>query len=118
LDEIRLNFEIPQPQVYITDFDKALKKVISEVYPMVHQQICIFHINKNMVLNIKKKWKGPSEGTEEPRDEDDEAGADALGLTEEGNHEVRFLNAPERSDIAPGPLSATIPYSRAGIYVL
>ena len=62
--------------------------MISEVYPIVYQQIYIFYINKNVVLNIKKKWKGPSKGTEEPRDKDDEAGADALGLTEEGNHEV------------------------------
>ena len=32
------------------------KNAVKSVYPLPTPQICIFHISKNVVLNIKKKW--------------------------------------------------------------
>ena len=48
------------PGVFITDWEANIKTALTDVYgDTVQQQLCIFHINKNMVLNIKKKWKKP-----------------------------------------------------------
>ena len=42
---------IREPDVVITDFDKQMKAVLSEVFPDVQQQLCIHHINSNVLLN-------------------------------------------------------------------
>ena len=53
---------INMPQVIITDFDLALKKGLSTVFPGAQQQLCVWHIMKNVILHIKRKWQGPLEG--------------------------------------------------------
>ena len=39
----------------ITDKDLALKNTLSHIFPISQQQLYIFHINKNIALNIKHK---------------------------------------------------------------
>src|SRR6266566_3255694 len=39
----------------ITDKDLALKNALSHIFPTSQQQLYIFHINKNIALNIKCK---------------------------------------------------------------
>src|SRR6266699_7041425 len=39
----------------ITDKDLTLKNALSHIFPTSQQQLYIFHINKNMALNIKCK---------------------------------------------------------------
>jgi hypothetical protein len=51
---------IDLPNVIITDFDKALKNALAEAFPGVQQQLCTWHIMKNVIHNIKKKWVGGS----------------------------------------------------------
>ena len=45
-----------KPAITLTDFDKAMKNSVARVYPDADAQICIFHINKNVVLQVKRKW--------------------------------------------------------------
>jgi hypothetical protein len=49
---------IPDPEVILSDFDTAFKNAADVVSPDVQQQLCLWHILKNVVLHIKKKWKG------------------------------------------------------------
>ncbi|KAM4067795.1 MULE transposase [Hirsutella rhossiliensis] len=44
--------------VIITDFDEALKNALNAIFPQSQQQLCTWHIMKNVVLHIKKKWVG------------------------------------------------------------
>ncbi len=42
--------------VAITDYSNALKRAMDRVFPTVKQQLCIWHMNKNMKNHISKKW--------------------------------------------------------------
>jgi len=61
--ELIREYSIPDPFVIITDFDQGLKNAAKNCFPNTQQQICVWHIMKNVVHNIKKKWNGPLEGT-------------------------------------------------------
>ncbi|KAF7514954.1 hypothetical protein G7054_g14857 [Neopestalotiopsis clavispora] len=52
-----------QPEVLVTDFDRALTEAANEHLPFTQQQICVFHINKNVIMNIKHKWQKPKTST-------------------------------------------------------
>jgi transposase-like protein len=54
---------IPDPLVIISDFDKAFKRAGRSVYGSSQQQICLWHVMKNVAFNVKKKWDGPLEGS-------------------------------------------------------
>ncbi|RYO82461.1 hypothetical protein DL764_009603 [Monosporascus ibericus] len=70
-DETRASFEwllqqyisfleelnIPHPNIFLSDFDEELKGVAAVALPDTQQQICIFHINKNVILRSREKWK-------------------------------------------------------------
>ncbi|KAK0367606.1 hypothetical protein CLIM01_15037 [Colletotrichum limetticola] len=57
------------PSVAITDFEDALRSALLEVLSTVQLQLCIFHINANVDLNVKRKWLG--DGAVEVQDEFD-----------------------------------------------
>jgi hypothetical protein len=57
---------------------KEMKAAITETFPDAHQQICIYHIAKNILLNAKKKFKYASDP-----DSDDEAEWENLSDVEE-----------------------------------
>ena len=48
------------PDVVITDFDTQMKSALNQYFPDAQQQLCIQHINSNVLLQAKKKWKHPS----------------------------------------------------------
>lgn len=92
----QLHYGIESSGVVITDFDKALKNALKDHLPDAHQQICVFHINKNVVLNIKRKWKKTDDENQQPLAPNiaDEAFADPILLEEADKHQLRQLNAP------------------------
>lgn len=49
---------IPDPYVIISEYDRAFKNAATSVFPedAEKQQICRWHVMKNVVHNIKKKW--------------------------------------------------------------
>ena len=64
LQELAQQKAIPNPYVLMSDYDRAFKKAASAVFPDdVKQQICRWHVMKNVVYHIKKKWDGPLKGT-------------------------------------------------------
>ena len=56
VNTLRQEIGAAPPLVTITDFDAVMRNAIARVYPDAKPQLCIFHINKNMVLYIKRKW--------------------------------------------------------------
>jgi hypothetical protein len=52
----RIEIGANPPRITITDFDHAMRNAVARVYPEAQRQLCIFHINKNMVSHVKRKW--------------------------------------------------------------
>jgi hypothetical protein len=74
LEDLRQAVGADEPYVVVTDFEKALKGALHDVWPGVQQQICICHINKNVVHEVKKRWQwAPGMGPEEADYDVDEA---------------------------------------------
>lgn len=67
LREVANRAGIASPGVVITDFDNAIKNALETTFPEAQQQICTWHIAKNVLHNLKEKWLG----------------GDALGLPDE-----------------------------------
>ncbi|XP_044720126.1 MULE transposase domain-containing protein [Hirsutella rhossiliensis] len=40
--------DIPDPGVVITDFDTALKNALDSIFPSTQQQVCVWHMMKNI----------------------------------------------------------------------
>ena len=59
LKELAEHHEIPSPLVIISDYDRAFKNAACSVFGSSQQQLCVWHILKNVVHNIKQKWEGP-----------------------------------------------------------
>jgi hypothetical protein len=68
-------YSIRSPDVVITDFDDQMKKALGMEFPDAQQQICIHHINSNVMLQSKRKWlyitTDSSTGEESSSDEPD-----------------------------------------------
>jgi hypothetical protein len=57
-------YYIAYPFVIMTDIDQALKKAARSVLPDdIKHQVCLWHVLKNVVFNVKNKWDGSLEGT-------------------------------------------------------
>ncbi|KHN93907.1 uncharacterized protein MAM_01777 [Metarhizium album ARSEF 1941] len=50
-----------EPDVIITDFDKAMKAAVNDQFPNAQQQLCIHHILSNVLLKSKTRWTGQRE---------------------------------------------------------
>lgn len=117
----RESIDANPPAVTITDYDKAMKSAISRVYPDADQQLCIFHVNKNVVLNIKRKWKKDvveqllaAEGapaTQSAVNEEEELDGEDWAVVIRLNNLATCEGLLER-------LPETVEYSRAGLYKL
>jgi len=59
LRELAIQLGIPvnrEMHVVITDDDTAMKNALVEIFPDAQQQLCIWHIEKNVWKNVKEKW--------------------------------------------------------------
>jgi hypothetical protein len=61
LEKIRERIGAPKPQVVITDKDERQRDALFEIWPDVQQQLCRYHMNVNVALQSKKKFKYPEE---------------------------------------------------------
>ena len=59
LREMAEHHNIPSSLVIVSDYDKAFKNAARKVFETSQQQLCVWHILKNVVHNIKQKWEGP-----------------------------------------------------------
>ena len=58
LKEMSEYHNFPSPLVIMSDYDKAFKNAAQKVFETSQQQLCVWHILKNVVHNIKQKWEG------------------------------------------------------------
>ena len=56
LDTLRKDNEIDQPNVILSDYCRGFKKAARVVFAGVPQQLCVWHIMKNVNHHINKKW--------------------------------------------------------------
>jgi hypothetical protein len=101
--------------VIITDKDNQLRTAIESVWPTTQLQLCVFHINSNVVLKIKQKWVKPvnhalDEDEEEEPVEDKMADLAAL---QRANVRVKDMK-----NTSLGPLPRIVCKNRAGFYLL
>ncbi|KAJ6439012.1 hypothetical protein O9K51_08416 [Purpureocillium lavendulum] len=61
---------IRQPDVIITDFDNQMKAALDDQFPDAQQQLCIHHINSNVLLKSKQKWVENDSGSGSSDEED------------------------------------------------
>ena len=66
IHELNTKHSIRQPDVIITDFDKAMKSALNDQFPNIQQQLCIHHILSNVLLKSKTKWTGEREESASP----------------------------------------------------
>ena len=92
--------EIQSPDVIITGYDKQMKVALDSQYPGSQQQVCIHHINSNVLLNAKRRWK-------DKKEEDDDNG---FSGSDNGQLQVALTSTDKAAvlDIGKhgGPLSA------------
>ncbi|KAK2685962.1 hypothetical protein QWA68_016082 [Fusarium oxysporum] len=105
---------ISPPEVVITDKDDQLHNAIRQVFPNTQLQLCVFHINSNVVLYIKKWWKKANGSLDSDMD-DDQDNADAADVQELecGNTKVKDMKNAKL-----GPLPKRVLNTRAGMYLL
>ena len=65
LEELCQARRILIPRVILSDMDIAFKKAASQVFDS-QQQLCLWHIGKNVVYNIHRKWKNPNNNESQP----------------------------------------------------
>ncbi|KAG7424273.1 PKS-NRPS hybrid synthetase [Fusarium oxysporum f. sp. raphani] len=89
---------ISPPEVVITDKDDQLRNAIRQVFPNTQLQLCVFHINSNVVLYIKKWWKKANGSLDSDMD-DDQDNADAADVQEleRGNTKVKDMKNAKKA---------------------
>ncbi|KAL2272258.1 hypothetical protein FJTKL_07167 [Diaporthe vaccinii] len=104
--------EAGDPTVIITDYDTALINALEYAFPSVRHQLCVFHMNMNLVLNIKKKWRKATIPIRAEIEEEEEG-------SEEEDPELASLNAPARNKaIIPLKVPDNIPHTRQALFDL
>ena len=59
LQELAIHLNIPislKMHVAMTDDDTQMKNALTELFSDVQQQLCIWHIEKNVHIHVTKKW--------------------------------------------------------------
>ncbi|OAQ57846.1 transposase [Pochonia chlamydosporia 170] len=103
------------PDVVITDFDNQMKKALEFEFPVAQQQLCIHHINSNVMLQSKRRWvySAKDKGTGEESSSDD---PDAT-LNQRDQQAVR-ASARQEEPVALDNLHQPVPHDYNGVLVL
>ncbi|EGY20890.1 uncharacterized protein VDAG_02414 [Verticillium dahliae VdLs.17] len=70
IQRLSTQHSIRKPDVIITDFDGQMKAALNEQFPDVQQQLCIHHINSNVLLKSKQKWTKDHASNSDPDSSD------------------------------------------------
>ncbi|KJK85276.1 hypothetical protein H633G_10887 [Metarhizium anisopliae BRIP 53284] len=107
--ELVTKHSIRQPDVIITDFDKAMKAALHDQFPHIQQQLCIHHILSNVLLQSKNKWVGDGEGIDSSSASDNE---DVSSQT------LERLGTTDKHLIKDSPTSDKIPHTYQGVVLM
>ncbi|KAF5485432.1 PKS-NRPS hybrid synthetase [Colletotrichum aenigma] len=100
------------PNVIITDYDKQMKAALAYEFADVQQQLCIHHINSNVMLKAKQKWvKGVRlEGvTGNSSDHEDDNEPSRTLRTELSDEDQAYIHTPA---------SDSIPHTYHGLFAM
>ncbi|KNB13731.1 hypothetical protein FOXG_14088 [Fusarium oxysporum f. sp. lycopersici 4287] len=102
---------IRQPDIIITDFDDSMKAALNDQFPEVQQQLCIHHINSNVLLRSKQKWvKDCShDSNSSSLDSSDEEAPAPQTQAELSRKDRHFIHAPA---------AEVIPHSYQGVLMM
>jgi hypothetical protein len=70
---------LPQPRVFISDHEDALKSAVSELLPRAPQLLCVWHINKNVQTKAQREWRTADGKTKEEKKAIDDQRAAFMG---------------------------------------
>ncbi|RKK84821.1 hypothetical protein BFJ68_g17328 [Fusarium oxysporum] len=99
---------IRQPDVIITDFDDQMKAALNDQFPDVQQQLCIYHINSNVLLKSKQKWVEDLRSSSSP---DNSNG-------EEFTVQARAELSPQDKQLVHAPAAEDVPHSYQGVLMM
>ncbi|KJZ68513.1 hypothetical protein HIM_12097 [Hirsutella minnesotensis 3608] len=110
--ELNDRHKIPLPNVVITDYDQQMKAALESQYPESQQQVCVQHINANVILNAKRKWKSRNE----------DAGSDGDGnpnaSLSSGDMEAVLALERQENPLNQSNLAAPVPHDYRGVLEL
>lgn len=116
---LRQEVGVAPPVVTITDFDAAMRNAVARVYPDAKPQLCIFHVNKNVILHIKGKWDKQAATIVRQAQQPQANPINDLDFDDDNDDRiVEGINRMAAQGEEVGPLPETVEYSRAGIYEL
>ena len=124
VNALRQEIGVTPPLVTITDFDAAMRAAIARVYPDAKSQLCIFRINKNVILHIKRKWDDQAAATvaavhqQVPAEPNEAQSGNGMNLNDNDDRIIAIINNLTINDDGIGPVPETVEYSRAGLYNL
>ena len=58
----------PQPRVFISDYEDALKSAVSQLLPRIPQLLCVWHINKNVQTKAQREWRDANGKSKEEKE--------------------------------------------------
>ncbi|UNI16668.1 hypothetical protein JDV02_010847 [Purpureocillium takamizusanense] len=110
--ELNDRHTIPLPNVVVTDYDQQMKAALESQYPDSQQQIYIQHVNANVLLNAKRKWKSEDGGLESDEDGDPNAKL--------SSRDMEAVLVAERQEGAPGQnnVDTPVPHNSRGVLEL
>ncbi|PNP73906.1 hypothetical protein FNYG_12757 [Fusarium nygamai] len=100
---------IRRPDVIITDLDEQMKAALNDQFPDVQQQLCIHHINSNVLLKSKQKWtmdRCDGSSSHDDSERDDSAPQTQAQLNPKGQQSIH------------GTTSEVIPHSYQGVLMM
>ena len=83
----------------ITDFDKRMTAAVTLAFPDTQQQLCIHHINSNVLLRAKRHWK----------DEKETPASEESDKTTSSTPEQSPLTAEDQQAITPSQTQSLAP---------
>lgn len=103
------------PDVVITDFDDQMKKALGIEFPVAQQQLCIHHINSNVMLQSKRRWvystRDSGTGEESNSDEPD-------ATLNQRDRQAVHASARQEESVTRDKLHQSVPHDYNGVLVL
>lgn len=101
---------IRQPDVIVTDFDSQMKAALNDQFPDVQQQLCIHHMNSNVLLKSKQKWVN-DRGSSSSDSHDSSDGEVSVPHTQ-------AQLSPQDREFVHTPTTEAIPHSYRGVLLM
>ena len=103
---------IQLPDVVITDYDEQMKAALGHQFPDSQQQLCIHHINANVLLNAKRKWKDAKE--EGANESDSDSDSNRRSRAALSSRDVEAVHGPPLQSCG----TVAVPHSYQGVLEL